>query len=74
MSAVRQLSYDSWKQRVDELFNQRTCANWAMLCGDEEPLQQAYEQGETPQAFVQRFIDDYDLMTADTDPWSFGRP
>lgn len=53
----------TWKGKVNELFLRRVCCSWQDLCGDIEPLEKAYAQGETPEEFVARYVRRFGLST-----------
>lgn len=58
------MNYEEWKQQVDALFRKLVGPSWNDLCGDEEPLQKAFERGETPNDFVHEYVAKYDLTYA----------
>lgn len=55
------MPYDNWKAEVNDLFVSRYGASWADLCGDEEPLSNAYDGNESPSEFVEWWAAKYDL-------------
>ena len=55
------LAFPLWCQNVDTLFKQKTCCNWADLCGDAGPREQAFEAGDTPGEFVRWYCEKYGL-------------
>lgn len=55
------LPYDGWECEVNNLFISRYGVSWAGLCGDEEPLRNAYDRNESPGDFVERWAVKYDL-------------
>lgn len=58
-------TYEDWKQEVDQLFISHYGASWADLCGDDEPLRNAYEGNESPSDFVEWWADKYNLDPVD---------
>lgn len=53
--------YAEWKSAVDSRFKVKTGNSWDDLCGDEEPLRDAYGNGLSPEEFVEHWMDKYDL-------------
>lgn len=54
-----------WALVVDELFRETTGCSWVDLCGDDEPIESACARGETPEQFVNYWIEKYDLTRID---------
>lgn len=50
-----------WSDEVDSLCKSHLACGWNDLCGDNEPLQRAFENGESPSEFVSWFAEKYDL-------------
>jgi hypothetical protein len=59
--AEQEAKFQKWMQEVDVLFMQRTCCDWANLCGDDEPVRTAFGRQETPQYFVDFVCEKYGL-------------
>jgi hypothetical protein len=57
-------TFDAWALAVDALCRRHFCSSWADLCGEDEPLRNAYVSAETPMQFVERFGEKYDLAWA----------
>lgn len=55
------MNYEQWKSKVDQLFLQKTGVNWENLCGEEEVLQRWYHENDTPEEFVNYWIEKHDL-------------
>jgi len=53
-TTVEEKQFCEWMKQVDVLFLQRTCCDWANLCGDVEPVRRAFAEKETPEEFVDR--------------------
>lgn len=53
--------FAAWRRQVELLCQRRVATSWNDLCGDEEPLREAFTSGETAESFVQRLIEKYDL-------------
>jgi hypothetical protein len=59
--AKADVEFHGWMRRVNALFLQRTCCDWANLCGDDEPVRQAFAEKETPEGFVDRICEKFGL-------------
>jgi hypothetical protein len=55
------MNYDQWKTDVDELFNKLTGNTSAELGFTDDDLRIPHGDGITPDAFVHRIINKYDL-------------
>jgi hypothetical protein len=60
--------FNDWKQRVDELCLRHLACSWHDLCGDMPPLQQAFEDGESPIGFVCWWAEKFDLQWREAGP------
>ena len=60
-TTVEEKQFCEWMKQVDVLFLQRTCCDWANLCGDVEPGRLAFEDKATPEAFVDRSCEKFGL-------------
>jgi len=52
---------NDYKRKVDVHFKEIYGSTWDDLCGEEEPLADAIDEGEDPKEFVLRFGEKYDL-------------
>ena len=59
--AEAEARFQDWMKMVNALFLQRTCCDWANLCGDDKPVRSAFEERETPEQFVERICDKFGL-------------
>ncbi len=65
------MPFEEWFKEVDTLCQRHLLCTWHDLCGDEPPLRQAHEMGDTPMAFVEWWAQKYELVWVDpTDTWS----
>jgi hypothetical protein len=63
---VPTLNFDEWCLTVDALCRTHLACGWRDLAGDPEPLERAFEAGESPMAFVRWWADKYDLIWVDS--------
>lgn len=56
------MTFKDWRKEVERLFVASYGADWNDLCGDNAPLQAAFDAGDTPQVFVDWYADKYDLI------------
>jgi hypothetical protein len=54
-------TFESWAVSVNRLCVDHLACSWAELAGDPEPLLAAFSDGESPEAFVARLRDKFDL-------------
>lgn len=54
---------------VDRLFRRLYGIGWNDACGEEEPLDAAFADGETPKGFVYWWGAKYGLERVDLTPW-----
>jgi hypothetical protein len=54
-------TFQDWAREVDGLCVRHLACTWADLCGDLPPLQQAFEDGESPITFVRWWAEKFDL-------------
>jgi hypothetical protein len=54
-------TFEAWAREVDELCVRHLACAWADLAGDLPPLQQAFEEGESPIQFVRWWAEKFDL-------------
>lgn len=59
------MPFEEWFKEVDRLCLRHLCCSWRDLCGDEPPLRQSHEEGDTPMAFVEWWARKYDLFWVD---------
>jgi hypothetical protein len=55
-------TFESWAASVDQLCVNHLACSWAEFAGDVEPLQSAFNDGESPEQFVVRIRDKFDLI------------
>jgi hypothetical protein len=60
--AEEKKQFQGWMKQVNALFLQRTCCDWAELCGDDEPVRSAFAEKETPEGFVDRICTKFGLV------------
>ncbi len=67
---IRTMSFEDWKALVETLCMRHLKCTWHDLCGEEQPLRQAYEMGDAPLTFVEWWAEKYDLYWVDpTNKW-----
>lgn len=60
--AMKTIAFEEYKQSVDSHCLKHLGTSWADLCGDEEPLKSAFDDGESPSSFVHGWAKRYDLI------------
>jgi hypothetical protein len=57
----RSMTFDAFAAAVSALLVARYQVTWADACGESEPLRAAFEEGEAPERFVERWAGKYGL-------------
>ena len=63
-------AFEAWSGEVDALCLRHLACTWRDLCGDREPLERSFEDGDTPLQFVRWWAEKYDLFWRD-EPGAF---
>ena len=61
--------YEQWKKDVDTLARACFGIGWLDLCGDEEPLKEAFALSDEPEGFIEWWGEKYQLEFL-REPWS----
>lgn len=56
------MNFEQWRASVDRLCVEHLACSWLDLAGDREPLETAFHCGDSPEAFVVRLHEKYDLI------------
>ena len=54
--------FEVWREALDKYLVRWYYATWNDLAGDLDPIYEAWNQGESPAEFAERFARKYDLI------------
>lgn len=66
------LEFNAWTLTVDLLCRNKLACSWNDLCGDKQSLRDAFESGLSPDQFVDRWVEKYDLVSLEEVLHPFG--
>ena len=57
--------FGEWRKALDNYLVKWYYANWDELAGDVEPLERAYDEGQSPKEFAEWYARKHDLIRRD---------